>query len=443
MKIKRIFWKFFATFWLANLFIMMATTYVLLHHIETQRYREHHQRLLTELVDILETNPQRYRTGHRRLPRKFYKSALARTPIIEIFHQDELWYRYQPRAVKVPADFELKIESTSGNIYLAKTPAPRPPRFLAEWVQRKHKLELLIILLVSTVVSLLLSWSVTRPLKQLGASSRQFARGVRDAGIDPKLRARGDEFGELARDMAYLMDTVNATLSAQKQLLHDVSHELRAPLARLQVAAELIQQTDVTANPQIQRIHRECEHIDQLIQRILNFSRMEESAVASEFDLVALVQEQVDNALFEDAEREIHFTADSDHVPYFGYSELMSQSIENILRNACKYTPKNTPVEITLTRNTQHVQLRIRDHGPGVPEEELKRVAEPFYRGGGKMHDRSDSATPGFGLGLSIVMRTTQKHGGQLDIANHPQGGLVVTATLPYPFSKRQDPGKD
>lgn len=431
MKINRLFWKFFAAFWVANVLIMASTTYVLLHHIEAQRYREHHHRLLTELIDTVEAHPERHQGDNRRLPRKFYRSALSRTPVIEIFFQGELWYRYQSRPVQTPADFEMEVVSAAGNSYTAKTLAPRPSRFLGEWVQRKHKLELLVILVVSTVVSLLLSWSMTRPLKQLGASSRAFAEGSLDAGISRKLRARGDEFGELARDMAHLMDTVNVTLASQRQLLHDVSHELRAPLARLQVAAELIQQKDTASHPQVERMHRECERIDKLIQRILSYSRLEELAVASEFDMTALVHEQVDNARFENPERQIFFHASEGSIPYSGYPLLLSQSVENILRNACKYTAVDTQIEVNLVSSSQYVQLSARDHGPGAEPNDLSRLTEPFYRGGNRMHDNQAGTASGFGLGLSIVERTVQKHEGTLTLANHPQGGLVVTLTLP------------
>jgi two-component system, OmpR family, sensor kinase len=430
VKINRLFWKFFAAFWLANIFMMVATTYALLNRVESQRQRDQLQQSLTELVNFIESTGDRHsgQIPRPRLPRPFGGTVIAQMPVIHIFRDNRIWYRYEPKRRKERPNYNFKIISASGIAYEARTLPPRRPRFFAEWLEQKLKFELMLMLLVSAVVSFILSWTVTRPLKQLGASSRRFARGQWQTSIDTKLSARGDEFGELARDMGYMMETVNKTLSAQKQLLHDVSHELRAPLARLQVAAELIQQKDPTNNPQIARIHRECAQIDQLIQRILNFSRMEESAVESDIELIALIGEQVDNTRFENPGHTITFDSDTTVAPYRGFIQLLSQSIENILRNACKYTPPNSPIEIQLKHTEDAYQLSFRDHGKGVAEEDLPRLTEPFYRAGNKMHVSEDV---GFGLGLSIVQRTTQKHGGILSLINHPEGGLLITLHLP------------
>lgn len=433
IQLNRLFWKFFAAFWSANIFIMLVTSYVLLNHMETQRLREHYQKLLTELVDEVESNPQRFTAGklHHRLPRRFGRTALARTPVIEIYIDEQKHFEYRSRGTSQSADATFTVESAAGAIYQVQTVTPKPPRFIAEWVQRKHKLEFLVILLVSTVVSLLLSWSVTRPLKQLGFRSRQLARGDWQTRINHKLTLRGDELGSLARDMTYMMETVNATLAAQKQLLHDVSHELRAPLARLQVAAELLQQKALEDNPQVQRIHRECQRIDQLIQRILHFSRMEESAELSDLDLVSLVKEQVDNARFENPQREIRFAPDMPQMHYRGYPSLLRQSVENIVRNACKYTPDTSAIEISLSCAGDQNVLIVRDYGPGVNADDLPKLVEPFFRGGNSMHGKHDNKGSGFGLGLSIAQRAMQKHGGRLQLENHPFGGLQVTLSLP------------
>ena len=406
---------------------MLATTNVLLHHIEAQRIREQYQTLLPGLIEVIATSSPQYnqQTFHRRLPRQFLKSPLARSPVLKIFRDGQLWFQYQPRQTELVADYEFTVTSHTGENFLIKTVAPRPPRFLAEWVQRKHKLELLVILFVSAIVSLLLSWSMARPLQQLGRSSRLFARGERPTPIQNKLLNRGDEIGELARDMAYMMNTVTSTLQSQKQLLHDVSHELRAPLARLQVAAELIQQKDEQNHPYIERIHAECSRIDQLIQRILNFSRMEENASLSEFDVTALLQEQIANTQFEAAERLIHFNTAHSHAMLRGYRELLQQCIENVLRNACKYTSSTTVIDVTLSANKNECVITIRDHGDGVSEHEIKRLTETFYRADNTEHNQ------GFGLGLSIAQRAMDKHGGTLQLQNHPQGGLQVILTIP------------
>lgn len=426
-----VFWRVFAAFWLANIVTLMGVTGMLLHHQESTRVQqEFKHRASGVLKDILETHG-----GHisqkklRRQLRPLLFKTFHKTHSIDIVHQDRLVFsmRSHPRAPT--PDFVFDIVLDSGDVYTIKTLKPRLPKMLVDTVFRVHRIHLLLMLFVSTCISLLLSWSITRPLKQLGEVSRQFAGGL-TPNVPQKLLARRDEIGQLAQDFGYMMSTVSQVLTGQRQLLHDVSHELRAPLARLQVAAELLKQKQV--NPKqglhddyVLRIHNECERIDHLIERILSFSRIEQTSEFKVFDLAKPLRDLYDNAVFENAQRKIEMDLGPEILNIFGSEELVLIALENIVRNADKYSDSHLPVHITLSREESNAVVQVRDFGSGVEEKDLEKLTEPFYRAGNKMHG------DGFGLGLSIVLRIMESHGGALTIRNHKEGGLVVKLCFP------------
>ncbi len=433
----RIFWKFFGAFWLANLVIMIATTYVLLHHTESQRLRDDYQRGISVAVEHL-LAAQDHKGGltyegsdheesnhkTRKLMRRLFRGPHNQVKLIHVYEHGELIFAYDDHAPGIQPDATFDLTLADGRQVEVRTSAPRLPKMLLDILFRIHRLHLIIMLLVSAAISLLLSWSVTRPLKQLGMSSRLFALG-QDADLSPSLLRRRDEFGQLARDFDHMMSKVSHTLISQKQLLHDVSHELRAPLARLQVAAELIQQKDTAGNAHIRRIHAECERIDQLIQRILNYSRLEQASCPAQVDLSTLVQQLVDNIRYENPQRAVHLQLPDTPITLFGRAELLAQAIENICRNACQHTPADCTIDIFLECEHSQVTLLIRDHGPGVAEQDLPKLMEPFYRAGQEMHGS------GFGLGLSIAQRAIEANQGTLEFSNHPEGGLQARIHLP------------
>ena len=432
MKIKRLFWKIFAAFWLVSLAIMFATSYAILASVETEKFRNQYEKILKNFskraIDYYEKLPS---------DRPLRKSALRRfgpshtmvnhRHIVRIERAGKVIFKRDSDKLKKEDTFKFTVASAKGNRYIIEALTPRPPRHLVNMLQRVNTLQFFIILFASTLVSFLLSWSITRPLKKLGIASRQFAQGDLHTHVDSRLLQRADEIGDLAHDISYMMQKLQQTISAQKQLLHDVSHELRAPLARLQVAAELIQQREEKSTAYIQRIHAECERMDQLIQRILNFARLEETAGSfTNLDLRELLQSHIDNVLFEHPNRAIRFVHPSAAVSIDADRSLLGEAIDNILRNACKYTPEESPIDIELTSAPQGVNVIIRDYGEGVALEDLDKITTPFYRSGNRMHG------DGFGLGLSIARRALEKHGGTLTIKNHSAGGLQVSLMLPH-----------
>lgn len=431
MRIKRLFWKIFAAFWLVSLSIMIATSYAILASVETEKFRTQYEKVLK---NFSERAIQHYESLPAERPMK--KSLLRRygpphsivnhRHIVRIIRNEKIIFQRDSANLRNEETFAFDITSANGNHYTIEALTPRPPRHMVNMLQRVNTLQFFIILFASTLVSFLLSWSITRPLKKLGIASRQFAQGDLHTAIDAKLLKRADEIGDLAQDFSYMMRQIQQTISAQKQLLHDVSHELRAPLARLQVAAELIQQREDKSSSYIQRIHAECGRMDQLIQRILNFARLEEStATLTSLDLVNLLQSHIDNILFEFPQRQIRFAHSMPSLLVNGDGDLLGEAVDNIVRNACKYTLEDSTIDVELAQDHEKVIISIRDHGTGVPAEDLDKLTTPFYRSGNRMHG------DGFGLGLSIARRAAEKHDGMLTLSNHPDGGLLVKLELP------------
>jgi signal transduction histidine kinase len=428
---KRLFWRIFIAFWLGDLAIMFATGYTLIHNFESSqfssRYKADIERQAGDVIQLYEGGASLKSTKEvERIVRDKNDNRGGRFQamiIVDADQQQVFRYRLNPKDKEDLLSFS--IESEKGESYQVLAQAPVIPRFFKQSLNRFQTYQFVIILISAAVVSALLSWTIVRPLKQLGAYSRSYASDQNIDALPDKLLHRGDELGDLAADIEFMVNQTDKTMNAQQQLLHDVSHELRAPLARLQASAALIEKK-VPNSSYTDRIHSECNRIDQLIQQILNFSKLDKQREEKEsFDLIGLSRALIDNIQFEYPQRLISLACDEHSLPIDGFPESLSQAIENIIRNACKYSPENSDIDFSIVKNDNKVIINIRDRGDGVSESELVKLQQPFYRAGNKMH------TQGFGLGLSIAQRAIKKHNGKLKINNHSDGGLIVTIELP------------
>jgi two-component system sensor histidine kinase CpxA len=268
---------------------------------------------------------------------------------------------------------------------------------------------------------------------------------------------RHDELTELMRDFDRMADRIERLVESQSRLLKDVSHELRSPLARLSVALGLARQR---ATPEIEsslnRIELEADRLNQLIQRLLTISRLESGTDGlhkSQISLRELVEEVARDAEYENPGRRCRVTASSDPAssdPEDDFlveadPELLRSAVENVIRNATRYTSEGTTVEVRLERNLEshskqepigssgdagqdgEIIIRVLDCGPGVPDEALPKIFEPFYR----LDDARNRLTGGAGLGLSIADRAIRLHNGQLRASNRKEGGLQVEIRIP------------
>jgi two-component system sensor histidine kinase CpxA len=281
------------------------------------------------------------------------------------------------------------------------------------------------------LVCYLLALYLTSPVKKLQATVKNFAEGNLAARVSPELGNRRDELADLGREFDHMAERISSLISSQKRLLADISHELRSPLARLSIALELARKNSngKAAGP-LDRIEQESERVNQLVGQLLTLTRLESGAEHVPPETVVLedlVQQIIDDANFEakPLNREVK-AVQLDHCRVQGSSELLRSAIENVIRNAIRYTGEGTAVEVFLIWRLNTAVLRVRDYGPGVPESELQHIFEPFYR----VSEARERASGGTGLGLSIADRTIKLHRGTIR-AENAKNGLIVTMELP------------
>jgi two-component system sensor histidine kinase CpxA len=276
----------------------------------------------------------------------------------------------------------------------------------------------------------------TLPLRRLRKVTQQLAGGDLTARVGEGLVHRKDEVADLGRDVDRMAERIESLVTAHQRLIRDVSHELRSPLARLNVALELARQSAGPAhNAPFDRIERESDRLNELIGQLLMLTKLESesgSIKRGEFDIAALVIEIATDADFEarNNNRQVVATV-SEKVLLNGNSELLRQAIENLVRNAVRYTDQGTSVEISIKKKAASgrnwVHIEVRDHGPGVPESALYDIFRPFYR----VNDARERQSGGTGVGLAISDRAVRLHGGSLRAFNAPGGGLVMEMELP------------
>jgi two-component system sensor histidine kinase CpxA len=291
---------------------------------------------------------------------------------------------------------------------------------------------LLAIVVVTGVVSVVLARYLSRPLRTLRAATRQVAEGDLSVRVTPSLGGADGESLALGRDMDRMTERIGALLEAQRRLLRDVSHELRSPLARLNIALELVRRksTPDTA-PAFDRIERESTRLNEMIGELLTLSRFEAAGVlehTDEVDLSALVGVVVEDVAFEAEQHETRVSLDAaPRVSLVGDRELLRRAIENVLRNAVRFTEHGSTIDVRLAEQDGAIELRVRDHGPGVPDEAAQKIFEPFYR---VDTDRA-RAKGGTGIGLAITHRAVVLHGGTVTAKNAEGGGLEIAMRLP------------
>ncbi len=281
-----------------------------------------------------------------------------------------------------------------------------PPRLVHLLEPRALALRLAILLLVVGGLSLVLARALSAPVGPLRDATRRLSAGDLTARVGDAAGRRRDEIGELARDFDAMAERIEGLVESRERLLRDVSHELRSPLARLRVALELVRGTaGAEAAANLDRMERDLGRLDELIGRLLLLERLDAAPGDGELtgvDLEPLVAEVVEDARFEAAneERAVGFSAQGD-VRVVGRPEPLRSAFDNIVRNALQHTPAGTAVAVELRRRDDRVEVVVRDHGPGIPEAELERVFEPFYR----VDESRDRASGGVGLGLAIAAR--------------------------------------
>lgn len=323
----------------------------------------------------------------------------------------------------------LTAEYTSektGNSYLLIYRIPHPE--LDAW----HRNSLLwplsalaIALVVLTLFSLLVTLSITRPLSRLRGAVHDLGQATYQQNSLAQLANRRDEFGVLATDFNRMGARLQSLIGSQRQLLRDVSHELRSPLARLRIALALAERASPEEREKLwPRLTRECDRLEALISEILVLARVDaDNASAEDVDLNTLLKTLQKDAQLGAPDQTVELHAGSDlHLK--GWPTMIERAVDNLLRNAQRFNPPGQSIELQAQRQGERILISVRDHGPGVEAEHLSQLGEPFYRAPGQ-------TAQGHGLGLAIARRAAERHGGSLILANHPQGGFVASIDLP------------
>ncbi len=322
-------------------------------------------------------------------------------------------------------------------------PPPRPPGFTGtdRPPPPPHHLPLpLLPILAGSVVSLLfaalLAWYFARPIRNLRAAFESVAGGNLKTRIGSSMGRRNDELADLGKDFDYMADRLQNLLEAQRRLLHDVSHELRSPLARLQAAADLMRQQPERGAEFVERIERDTSRMDKLVGELLTLARLDTGMTGEldeEVDLREVVADIVEDARFEADAKRCSIELDlNGPVVARGSHELLYRAIENVVRNAVRHSPEGGTVAISALSVDGWLRVTVADSGPGVFDGDLDAIFDPFFRS-----DPGQSVA-GYGLGLAISRRVLEAHGGGISAANQVKGGLIVTLLLPLPVRAGQ-----
>lgn len=293
---------------------------------------------------------------------------------------------------------------------------------------------LLILLAVTAVGCYFLARSLTSPIRRLRRATQKFAEGDLSVRIGEQIKGR-NEISDLARDFDEMAGKIEDLVGAQKRLLRDISHELRSPLTRLGLALELARHP---GRPESQdnafaRIELESERMNTMIGQLLELTRLENGSGRSDFktvDMRLLLEELVRDAGFEAAAKggEVVLNDGDISQVFRGGEELLRQALENVIRNAVKYTDDGTAVKVDMYQSTDILVIRVVDCGPGVPEESLDKLFDPFYR----VADARERTSGGTGIGLAIADRSIRIHGGTITAKNRTDKGLEVEIKLPF-----------
>ena len=345
---------------------------------------------------------------------------------------EEIMMNLDGQSISRQPIFSQTIKANSGELYtlifrfdLRSRPLWRLfKRFGLYWV-------FFVAFVISGVISWWLAIKTVRPIQDIA-----FASGLHDeedflSKIDVKILKRPDEIGELARQLQLSGIKIQELIKKQKDLLRDVSHEVRTPLARLQIATETLQ-LDAGDKRALNQIKDEILIIDQLVQDLLHlshFDRPSKSHQIENFKVDKLVDEFIERSKILASTKNLSITSSStntNNVDVKGNKFLLDRALDNLMSNAIRHSPNNSEIEIKTKIDNENCYISISDQGEGVIEESLEKIFEPFHR----LDTSRNRETGGFGLGLSLVKQIVELHKGSVNAFNHPNG-LLVKLSIP------------
>lgn len=458
----RLFWKILAGFWLALLLAVLGVGAALLIREEARRSEETALAAGPRSTYVLRTAWVVARHGGESALRSYFATWSEREgepPLVVNPAGEDLLGRAVPADALLAAREWLQerdAQSPSGSgsdprwrrvrewrdagdtawlMFFPQSAArvpERPPAWLDFRFDEGPAWLALAALLASLVASALLARHFSRPIRTLQDAFQAASQGQLSVRVGADMQGRRDEIGELGREFDGMAQQLQQLVGSQSRLLHDVSHELRSPLARLQVAVGLARQNPAHVEAALTRIERESERLDALVGEVLTLSRLEAQAPqrADDYvDVVELLDSVAEDARFEaeGSGRQVVFIHQIEgELVIRARGELLHRAVDNLVRNALRHTPPESEVSLSLSCDepAQRLKIVVADAGPGVAESELAMIFEPFHRGDG-------AGGGGYGLGLAIARRAIEAHGGSLQARNRSCGGLEVQIELP------------
>ena len=408
---KSLFWKIFLTVWVVSTAVVLSSAYSISYLSDQEAFEKQFQNDIKELVTPLLNQFN----GKRNEP-----FPAPTIPIRISDSQGHILTGETYGTFKNP--IRIPIKNKRDELFLIETNIPKSKERTVT-AHFRH-INVTATLIIMALASGILTIALVRPIRQLQSFSERLGHGEFNSRLDQKLTKRKDELGQLAGALNEMAIQIHHLIDSKQQLLHDVSHELRAPLNRLQVAAELaLGSCDDKQLKYKDRIHREVDNLENLIDELLMLARIEKDpSQVSNSDITPVLIQAIDNLEFSYPNRKVDYQRREKALALFE-NKLLSRTLENLLTNAAKYTPEDTPIKLSVYENKKTLLIEIRDYGPGVDEKKLKNLFDPFVR--------LSSDQKGYGLGLAIAKRATEVQHGSLKAYNHPQGGLVFQITLP------------
>lgn len=414
----RLFWKFFATIWLtlATTVAVIILTVYLFQIPPPAREQEHQER--TVILNL--TAGVLTRDGEDAAER-FVRISEDTVPV-----GLTLLKSMDPGACSVENSADTRSVLKDGLCYHISVVGDASVVFdyLAlsmPWIA---------IFISSTISAAALARYLIRPVVHLRDGLSALAHGRFEVRIGNEMAGRRDEVTALAHDFDSTAARLQELQDAQQRLFHDVSHELRSPLSRLQAVVGVLRQSPAKLNVMLDRMDREVERLDALVGEVLTLARLTAKSTAplktQTLDVIDLLNEILSDAAFEAQARNISITKSVDGVfPAEVEGELIYRAMENIVRNAVKYTADQSRISVSCATTADILKIRVVDQGPGVIRDELERIFQPFTRG--------NDAGPrgGYGLGLAIARQAVERHGGRVYASLPETGGLAITLELP------------
>jgi two-component system sensor histidine kinase CpxA len=426
--------RIFLSFWLASL--LLALSFFLLQRYYGGEVLEQVQTVMrahAETASIIwhEGGESGLRRWMRSQPDR-HRLALVSAQGVSLLHGPlpghlEHWL---PRAVRPGVEriseghlmLSVELPDVVPRLYLVTAIDPGRLHGMPLWMRG------LLAMLIFGLVSLLLARVLTRQVRPLRLVAQRMADGDLSGRVEIKGR---DEISALGADFNLMAERLNDLLQSQRQLVRDVSHELRSPLARLRVALELAEREEDRTKA-LSRIEQEADELERLVTELLSLARLESGQAGLErqrLRLDELVAKVVTDAQYEAQGKGRQVSLASEQVTIVGDAVLLRSAVENVVRNAIRHTPPGSEVQVSLSRDQNGCVIRVRDRGPGVDRSQLESMFDPFTR----TAEARERGSGGFGLGLAIARRAMLVHGGDACARNHPQGGLEVSLRLPEP----------